>query len=330
MFGVSHLLTDPECPVCAQRFWKPLAERIYRLAERSDRTPYLQKRYRVLFEVWFPGKQEIRITSQLCTGCGFVLYTPRPEAVDLEAKYRFLGGLEKDARPPADAPVEIARSRQLYRAVARLARRRPQRARVLDFGGGDGRLMRHFLAASCECDVVDYSATCIPGVRKRGDTLADLPAAEHYDWIVCSHVIEHVADPLEIIETLSSHLDENGILYVEVPMEIWGGAPLQEEPVTHVNFFTPASLRHLLLRAGLHVPRVRLGAYLHPSGRQLLAVRAVALRVRRPVVFSPPGDSETLRFLNPGLRERLWRYALTPENILGAVRCKVKQLLRNR
>lgn len=133
-------------------------------------------------------------------------------------------------------------------------------------GGGDGRLMQQFLAADCSCDLVDYAAQTVSGVQKRGGTMADLPASERFNWITCSHMLEHVADPLQIVQTLSCHLAEDSVLYIEVPMEIWGRAPLQEEPVTHVNFFTPASLRHLQQRAGLAVPVVRLGSYLHPSG----------------------------------------------------------------
>lgn len=298
---------------------------MYRRAEAQDLTPYVRKRLRVFFEVWFPDRAEVRITSLLCAGCGFVFYTPRPEDVDLDAKYRFLCALDHDAGLAADAPMEIARSRQLYRAVARLAGRRPRGSRVLDFGGGDGRLMQSFLLAGCECDILDYSAKHIAGVRKLGNSLDDLPSSERYDWIICSHVIEHVANPLQIVERLSRQLGDEGVLYIEVPMEIWGRPPLQDEPVTHINFFTPASLRYMLTRAGLRVSRVRLAGYLHPSRRQLLAVRAVSQRGPGPVVLDAPGDGESRRYLNPGLREKVWRYALTPENIFGAIQYKMKR-----
>jgi hypothetical protein len=141
-------------------------------------------------------------------------------------------------------------------------------------------------------------------------------------------VLEHVADPLKIVQTLSGHLAEDGMLYIEVPMEIWRRAPLQEEPVTHVNFFTPGSLRYKLWRAGLAVPVVRLGSYLHPSGRSLLAVRAIAQHGQSSANPTPPGDMEARRFLNPGPRERLWRYGLTPRNLLDAFGYKANRLLR--
>ena len=49
-------------------------------------------------------------------------------------------------------------------------------------------------------------------------------------------------------------------------MEIWRKPPLQPEPVTHINFFVPGSVRHCMHRAGLVVDYSRLSAYLHPLG----------------------------------------------------------------
>lgn len=104
--------------------------RKYRQTDSAFLGPYVQRRYRVLLEVWFKGQREVEIT--------FVLYTPRPEDADLDVKYRFLDDLDQDMGLPADAPVAVARARQLYWAVTRLARRRPEHARALDCGEGMG------------------------------------------------------------------------------------------------------------------------------------------------------------------------------------------------
>lgn len=106
---------------------------------------------------------------------------------------------------------------------------------------------------------------------------------------------------LKTVERLSHYLANKDLMYVEVPMEIWGRTPLQEEPVTHVNFFSPTLLRYMLPRRGLCVEHVRLAAYLHPSGRQLLAARAVARLTQCPLGVTALGCAETERFLNLGL-----------------------------
>lgn len=130
------------------------------------------------------------------------------------------------------------------------------------------------------------------------------------------------------MERLSRHLADEGILYVEVPMEIWGRALLQEVPVTHV--FTRASLRYMLARVGLREVRARLGAYLHPTGRHFLAIRAIAKRGMDVAVTKPPGCDETERLLSLGLRETLWRYALTPANVRDAIQYKMRRRFTTR
>lgn len=272
------------------------------------------------------------MTSRLCTGCGFVLYTPRPDTADLDAKYRYRSDKADtvvasdlmNARGAAISNIQSRRSRELLHHVRRLSGTRPANARVLDFGGGDGVLMEAFVKAGCQCDLVDYSQHSVPGVVRVGQTLSDLHATSRYDWIVCSHVIEHVAEPLQVVRALGRHLAEGGRLFVEVPMEIWGRAPLQEEPVTHINFFTPTSLRCLLEKAGFRVFRCRLGGYLHPSGRHLLAARAVACLSGDAELVNLPGCAEAERFLNPGLMAKLWRYTANPASLPEAFRHQIK------
>jgi hypothetical protein len=87
---------SPPCPVCGGNRWQTLGKRTWRLGESND--PIIQKRLRVLFEVWFPGSQEFTASSELCRDCGSVIYAPRPTAEDLNAKYRFLTTLGPDKR----------------------------------------------------------------------------------------------------------------------------------------------------------------------------------------------------------------------------------------
>jgi len=244
------MIERPSCPVCGESRWRTIGTRGYRLSDIVSLNEYEQMRYRVLFEVWFPGQSEIELTSRLCRECGFVTYTPRPSADDVEAKYLFLSDINNTDRSPALSTRDPERARLLYRS---LRRHLPdgRRARVLDFGGGDGRLMREFLKTMCFCYLVDYSKKACSGIERLGSTEDDIPGDVNFDLIICSHVIEHVADPLQVLTKLKGHLNPNGAIYVELPMEIWGAAPLHNEPVTHVNFFTVGSTRRLFERTGL-------------------------------------------------------------------------------
>jgi SAM-dependent methyltransferase len=183
--------------------------------------------------------------------------------------------------------------------------------------------MRGFLAEGARCHLVDFNETTHPGVRRIGATERDLDEMCRYDLIVCSHVVEHVAEPVSVVSTLAAYLKPDGVIYVEVPMEVWSKAPLHNEPVTHVNFFTPVSCRHLVARAKLQTLSCRLGAYLHPTGASYLAVRAVG-RLGSVATRLPSGASETAALLSPGPLLRLKKYALIPQRIAGAVAAKLR------
>lgn len=321
------MIDNPTCPVCGEQHWRLLGSRTYRLVDIDKQNPYVQRRFRVLFEIWFRGADEVLVTSRLCESCGFVLYTPRPSADDLDAKYRFLTSLGADQDAPSvDSPIERQRARLLFRYCRKYLPSVGQ-ARILDFGGGDGRLMGEFVARGHHCFLVDYYERAIPGVDRLGTILADIPAGAKFDLIVCSHVIEHVANPLQMVSELKQHLDSQGILYVEVPMEVWGRDPLHEEPVTHVNFFTPSSLRLLLERAGMSVFSSRLGSCPYPGMRMELVIRAGAMQGDADLLpVKPNGSLETERFLRPDLRLKVMRRLLMPSTIPGAVAYKIRQL----
>jgi hypothetical protein len=124
------------CPICVNAHWEPLGERTYRHDDRSALTPYVQKRYRVLFEVCFANQQ-----------------LPLPRCI--RACYAIGARCADRAGPGATALLsrcKVGTASAAGRACAR-------------FREGDGRLMRQFLAAGSECDLVDYSADRISGVQ---------------------------------------------------------------------------------------------------------------------------------------------------------------------
>ncbi len=216
----------------------------------------------VLFAVWFPGHTTVTLTTAYCGRCDFMTYLPRPSAEDIRAKYRYLAAQSAPARGPAKTapapPAPSARAERVYRlCLQHLSTYRDGRGftalQVLDYGGGDGRLLQPFLKEGHQCFLIDYHPHPLPGVVKLADDWTTCGDDRTYDLIICSHVLEHVSDPGPIVEFLAGKLARDGLLYVEVPQEIWGGLRLEADPVTHVNFFTPFTLVYLLERSGLMV-----------------------------------------------------------------------------
>ena len=186
--------------------------------------------------------------------------------------------------------------------------------------------MSRFLKNDMACALVDYNQDTIPGIRKLADSIDRLPAEHAFDLIVCSHVIEHVAEPLHVIQALSQHLRIDGAIYVEVPMEIWARAPLQDEPVTHINFITPNSLWNLLHLAGLQPLHTELTGCLHPSGRQRHAIRAVAVQKRASSDSRKPNlrSSDVQKYLQPDLISVLRYWQANPQAFWHAVKDKLR------
>ena len=50
-----------------------------------------------------------------------------------------------------------------------------------------------------------------------GETYASLVGAKRYDWIIASHVIEHLPDPIAFFNDCAAILTENGVLSLVVP-----------------------------------------------------------------------------------------------------------------
>lgn len=289
------MITDYPCPVCQATDWQPVQNFIYDARDQTVSLPayrhYWQRlqrylgllvfnapyprtisvpplnaaqrlRRQVLFDYWFPGAETVTLTSVLCLKCGFMAYTPRPTQADLQAKYAFLSQEHGD-RDAAIERHDRERAQRVYDVVAPHFSDPVTPLTILDYGGGDGRLMQPFLQRGDHCFLVDYATDICPGVVKLGDELGAVPVDSVFDVIICSHVLEHLADPLEIVRQLRARLKPDGVLYAEVPQEIWDGIRIEYDPVTHVNFFTLYALERLFLHAGytILVSRQMAGSY---------------------------------------------------------------------
>jgi SAM-dependent methyltransferase len=322
------MIDDPDCPVCGAASWREIGSSTYTSGQAAGAKGWKKTAYRTLFEVWVPGEDRFTVRYRLCGDCGFVLYAPRPTAAEVAASYR-LHAERVSPDGPRFPPVprrEALRARRLFNLVAPYLQSLGN-ARILDYGGGDGHLMERFVEKGASCHVLDYSGTAAPGVASIGRTEDDLPAEAVYDAVVCSHVVEHLVDPRAALAKLVAVLKDGGVMYVEVPVEIWGRAPRQSEPVTHLNFFTPGSLTRLLTEAGLSVAMARFANYPHPHGGWRMVASAIAEKrgARRPSP-APSGVAEVERLLNPSPRLRAWRRLLLARDVPHAAAQRLGRL----
>lgn len=266
------MIDDFKCPVCRSNEWEELKEESYNRGDITALSPYLQTRYNILFSVWFSGRAVARIVSILCRSCGFVAFTPRPTETEVDKKYKMdVLVRESTLTYSADSQSERLRANKLYRDFSPYLK---PHSEILDYGGNDGRLMLTFLGDGHRCYLVDYALHPIQGVVRLAATISKVERDRTFDAIVVNHVLEHVAEPFELLCSLRAHHRSGGFLYIEVPMELWGRVPPGKDPVTHINFFTPPAMEVLLRRAGYEPKSCRLKW--HHVNRRRLVVRAIA------------------------------------------------------
>ena len=82
-----------------------------------------------------------------------------------------------------------------------------------------------------------------------------------FNFVMASHVLEHLTDPLKAIDEIKNSLVDGGLFYVEVPMQPEVSSFLSRRIVMHehINFYSPLSLILSLENNGFKI--ISYGAY---------------------------------------------------------------------
>lgn len=138
--------------------------------------------------------------------------------------------------------------------------------KALDIGGGTGTLLDSLIKADKRIDhtqVVDIDTKAKLIAESKGHhyyngTIESFPGNETYDVILMLNLIEHVADPKEVIKKASSLLSNNGVIIIKTPnyksldaslfkKTYWGGLHCPR----HWILFTKKSFQKLSNDCGL-------------------------------------------------------------------------------
>ncbi|MCU0309242.1 MAG: class I SAM-dependent methyltransferase [Thermoleophilia bacterium] len=156
---------------------------------------------------------------------------------------------------------------------------------VIEMGCSDGRMtvalagcVPRLTAVDGSADYVEAVRRRLPGVRAVHSLFEELPMRAEFDVAVLGHVLEHVADPVEILGVARDLVRPGGDVLVTVPnalslhrlagvrmgllAEPWS---LNEDDVRigHRRVYTPDGLEADVREAGL-VPLERRGIFLKP------------------------------------------------------------------
>jgi 2-polyprenyl-3-methyl-5-hydroxy-6-metoxy-1,4-benzoquinol methylase len=215
-----------------------------------------------------------------CNQCSFKHVYPLPTEKDLKFLYeeQFGGKVRRgfSERKKTDEEYwNLAFERRLYTYNHNLNSRSSMAPKILDVGCGTGNLLIYFREhgfriqgiepSQIFAEELEYSK--IPNIPKLFNeiTAAEWENLGKFDVINMSMFLEHVLDPLKIINKVKSLLNPGGILTIESPNDFNSlqmsiietqNLPMWWITALHINYFDFESLESLVKRAGLE-PVVR-------------------------------------------------------------------------
>lgn len=202
-----------------------------------------------------------------CRECGAVQKLVEPEWLDdirsIYETYAIYHQAEGKEQPifMVGGTTPLPRSLALARYLDKMALV-PERARVLDFGCGNGAALRTFSSSHPNWSLYGAEISTqnlallqrIPGfVKLFTCSLDDLPQ-DRFDLITILHTLEHVLDPVATMRGLVSRLTDCGVLFVQVPNV--GKTPFDLVVADHLLHFTLETLRFAAHRVGCAILEV--------------------------------------------------------------------------
>jgi SAM-dependent methyltransferase len=267
------------------------------------------------------GDQEFHLVR--CPACGTYFLNPRPTAAMLPIIYGNNSYYAYEFSTEGNPIVVRARRRRDRAKVVQVLehlRREPREMAMLDIGSGDGALLEAFAAAGVPAGRLfglELEAGAVERLRRRGFQgilgrieSTDLGAG-HFDAISMIQVIEHVADPLRVIEKCRAALKPGGVLLIETPNmaswdrpfftgRLWGGYHFPR----HWTLWDTESLPQLLGAHGFTV--------VHQSTPPAAVVWAWSLNHVAQYVGAPSWMADLFGLRNPVSLAALWALELLP------------------
>ena len=251
-----------------------------------------------------------------CERCGMVYADTIASQDDYDAFYRDLSKYDTPGLSTGggDTPLDHAR---LAETAEFLANHLPDRsAPLLDVGCGNGGLLTALAEAGFDnLEGLDPSPGCARNVRAAGfrATVGSLSTATEavagltgrFQYVVLSHVLEHLRDVRAGFERVVSLARPGGLIWVEVPDASryveYDVVPFYYFDIEHINHFDVGSLRNLAAESGLGVVAVE---------RKTIAVSRDLLYPAVGVLMSVPETIRTCGQLRPaeGTRTSVLQY----------------------
>jgi SAM-dependent methyltransferase len=196
----------------------------------------------------------------ICNDCGFVFVNPILDDETILAYYRSFSTYEHPENDGNRPAVEI---NQIHRYFELLKARFPGgfKGNVADIGCATAYGLSLFKKEGWAVQGFDSSSRCIEISKELYDVdveecffdIERIKQFGKFDLFIFCHVFEHLLNPNEVANLLHDAMNEDGLVYIEVPNLQKPEAPKCYFSFEHVNYFTPTSLENLMNQSGFEV-----------------------------------------------------------------------------
>lgn len=226
------------CPVCQSKDFEKLAER---------------------------DRFGLRADVVICKKCGLVMTNPKM----INSSYKdFYENFYRDIYSKGEIKnyfkMQVTRGKHILKYICNKLDTNFKNKSVLEVGCGAGGILKTFKNNDNRIVGIDLGEEYVNYGKQEGLDLFVANIEEEnisknkYDLIIFSHVLEHLSDPIKELEKASRLLNENGIIYVEVPgiKGMWRKADfdfLDYLQNAHIWHFTNRTLKNIFKSTNLEV-----------------------------------------------------------------------------
>ena len=211
----------------------------------------------------------------VCEGCGFVFRSPTLTDAEVAVMYEHFRDTDFRKETPDeyfDRITTLSKSESLnYQKVQKLnlliakyASAKQSRS-IYDVGIGGGVFVKTFLDyAEGQWSAYGVEPTC--SYAELAARRLEIPVKSQFyepglfgrkfDFITAIKVVEHAMDPIAFLKGINADLEDDGMVYVEVPnmKEIFSLPPDHDQlQYTHLYFYSDRVFGHFCKLAGFHI-----------------------------------------------------------------------------
>ena len=213
-------------------------------------------------------KDRVGLTTPvvICKKCGLIQNNPHLlESNYLEfykSEYRKL--YHSRDIPPDDLFLKQYKHGELiYEFLQNTSKEEIENKFIVEIGTGVGGILQYFKEKNNEVLGLDLDVNYIEFGKKKGldleiGTVEHLSESKKPDIVIYSHVLEHISNPINEINTLKKFLHKNSLVYVEVPGIKHLHLSYKQDFLKYLQFphlyhFTLTSLHNCLKKCGFEL-----------------------------------------------------------------------------